>query len=365
MDKEQRFLGDTDSQEAPGRKTQKVPENLMGATHWEELREAETKIGGLRAWDVMSHQKHIPGDFDADHLARIHGYVTKDLYPVVGETRADTILLDEEEKKTNKDFVGSEPSATRRTGLSGESIVLPAADTVNNRLDMLSKELAEANFLRGLEKPDFVERFTETYTKYAQTHAFEQGNGPVLVAAMGLLAERAGYHVELDRVPGLQRETDALLANGEAGSPLRLRAAIGQHVEESQTELGEVSRRITLQVVKPKPPPELVAENTRLALVQAVVPFIDRQPGPESNELRSSLKAVYQGDDSHTHLSVIRQAVRSQNSPEMRPALARVEAAATQVDTNRQERQNGAGFQQQLQSVRAAAVSPERGEITR
>lgn len=235
----------------------RVPENLMGATVWEELREAETKIGGLRAWDVMSHQKHIPGDFDADHLARIHEYVVRDLYPVAGETRADTILLDEEEKKTNKDFVGSEPSATRRTGLNGQIIILPPADAVNQRLDKLAQYLKQANYLRGLEKHEFVEWFTELYLSYAQAHPFEQGNGPVLVAAMGLLAERAGYHVELDRIPDLQHETDVLLAGAAVADPYeyaRLQAAIGAVVVTNESELGKLSRRITLQVVKPQLP---------------------------------------------------------------------------------------------------------------
>ena len=359
-----------DGQDQPAAQPASVPENLVGAQDRYELEQAETILGGIRAWQVTSHQKHIAGDFDAGHLARIQAHVLQDIYPIVGETRADTLLIDAQlklaaEKNNDASWQPSPASATHRTGADGQPITLPPADTVNLRLDKLSESLAQANFLRGLEKPEFVDRFTNVYLEYARTHPFEHGNGPVLVATMGLLAERAGYHVELDRVPNLARETDAVLANGEAGDPRRLRFALGAAITEDQSELGEVSRRITLQVVKPKPPPELVAQNARLELIQASLPLIDRAPGPESDPLRHSLKAVYTGDDSPASLGVIRQAARSQQSPEMAPAAARVEAAATLVDTLRQERQNAPAFQQSIQRLRGGALAPTPSEISR
>lgn len=190
-----------------------LPENLMGAKSRVTLQLAEDGAGSVRAWEVMVGHVYLPGQYDAAHLRDIHAHVMQDIYPNVGATRNDELLLAQHAAKATPGKVVPAPYDTR-LGTNDEVITLVPADQVNARLDELSARIQRDNQLCGLEKAEFVEKLTDYYLQYSKVSPFAAGNEHVLNVVFDEIGVQAGYVVQPEQAKHLREATDAILAAG-------------------------------------------------------------------------------------------------------------------------------------------------------
>lgn len=108
-------------------------ENLWGIKCQMTLQLVEDSVGSLRAWEVIVGHVHLPGQYDAAHLRDIHAQVMQDIYPNVGATRNDELLLAQLAAKGTPGKQVPAPYDTR-LGTNDEHITLVPADKVNARL---------------------------------------------------------------------------------------------------------------------------------------------------------------------------------------------------------------------------------------
>lgn len=146
--------------------------NKLGFVDAGKLREAEYDFTVNRADDLVKNP--IRGDFDLAHLQRIHGYLFQDVYDWAGELRTVDIA------KGGARFAH--------------------AGFLEAVFNGIHRELAAENFLRGLDKEQFVERFSYFYGEINAAHPFREGNGRSTREFMGQLAEQAGYFLDQTKI---------------------------------------------------------------------------------------------------------------------------------------------------------------------
>lgn len=129
------------------------------------------------------------GKFDIQHLKAIHRHLFQDVYDWAGEERTVSIS----KGKTlfcNPRFI---------------------ADTVTDILGKLAKE----NHLKGLPPEDFVDRVAYYILELNVAHPFREGNGRTTRYFLSLIAQNAGFEVDVEQLK--EGWTDACI-EGVAGS---------------------------------------------------------------------------------------------------------------------------------------------------
>lgn len=232
-----------------------IPENNYKITDAVTLQMVEDVAGGARAHEIRVGDAFIPGKFDTAHLRAIHGYVMQDVYATPGATRNDELLL---AKLAPKDIFGTEPPKfgteppkyDSRLGAGGQAITLLSTDKVNERLDELGAWLEKDNYLRGLEKPEFVERLATYHLEYSEAWPFWAGNEHVLGVILNRVGDKAGYNVNYNVKPqkagNLRAVTDAILEAGVTSDKSKLIQVFNSFTEPGQGASAELRRRPTL-----------------------------------------------------------------------------------------------------------------------
>lgn len=153
----------------PGRD---VLKNKLNVTNAEALSKFEYKASAFRAKELQANP--IQGNFDLDHLKAVHKKLFGDVYEWAGELRTVNI------SKGGTSF-------TRNSQIEGY------ADKIHN-------DLLKDNLLKGLEKPQFVERLSHYYAELNTLHPFREGNGRATREFIGQLAKQAGYELDQTRI---------------------------------------------------------------------------------------------------------------------------------------------------------------------
>ena len=244
-----------------------LPENLLDTKCRMTLQLAEDGAGSVRAWEVMVGHVYLPGQYDAAHLRDIHAHVMKNIYPTVGATRNDELLLARHAAKTTP---GKEVPAPYdvRLGTNDELIALIPADQVNARLDELSADLKKENQLRGLEKPAFVEKLTDYYLQYSKVSPFGAGNEHVLGAVFSEIGMLAGYDVRPEAAKHLREATDAILAAGLSSDRSGLVQVFSNVTREAEGVGPRAMRSPTLSAVPVPVEPEKIKRQHAEDMVQ-------------------------------------------------------------------------------------------------
>ncbi|MDR3054703.1 MAG: Fic family protein [Zoogloeaceae bacterium] len=139
--------------------------NKLGITTQEELSRVESVLVAGRTTELSA--KPIKGNFDLKHLQTIHKHQFQDVYEWAGKIRTVNI------SKGNSPFARVD-------------FIEPFMKDVHRRLE-------KENFLQGLEKKAFVEKFTDVYGDINAAHPFREGNGRSTREFMVQLAKQAGY----------------------------------------------------------------------------------------------------------------------------------------------------------------------------
>ncbi|MDR1849721.1 MAG: Fic family protein [Zoogloeaceae bacterium] len=146
-----------------------VLKNKFDLRDEEALREAEYRATARRAAEL--ERKPIKGNFDMKHLQAYHKHLFQDVYQWAGKSRT--------------------------IGIS-KGDTFAAVEYLDSFMKDIHKRLEKDNFLRGLEKKEFVSKFTEVYGDINALHPFREGNGRSTREFMKQLAYEAGYKLDID-----------------------------------------------------------------------------------------------------------------------------------------------------------------------
>ena len=83
----------------------------------------------------------------------------------------------------------------RNINISKKSTVFCKSDDIERIGILKFKRLEKLNFLKNLNKEEFVEELTELYNDLNMLHPFREGNGRTLRLFVTLLARNAGYNI--------------------------------------------------------------------------------------------------------------------------------------------------------------------------
>ena len=126
-----------------------------------------------------------PQQFDEQYLRAMHRYLFQDVYPWAGETRQD------------RAFQGYKPAPN----VQADHLMTYANHRrISPDVEALAVQLAAENNLKGLAKPQFVERAAYYLDHFNHVHPFREGNGRVMQAVLMQLGHQAGYRISFEKV---------------------------------------------------------------------------------------------------------------------------------------------------------------------
>jgi cell filamentation protein len=150
----------------PGTSVLKTKLNLRNA---EELADFEAEVSDARA------DEELPvGSLDFAHFRAIHRHLFQDAYEWAGEVRNVRISKD------------------------GSMFCYP--ENIESEARKLFTQLKESNFLKGLSPKEFANKSAHFLSELNAIHAFREGNGRTQLSFFLLLADRAGYSIDLEEL---------------------------------------------------------------------------------------------------------------------------------------------------------------------
>lgn len=131
------------------------------------------------------------GPLNFDRLKEIHRHLFQDMYEWAGQERS-------------LNFAKRNPS----TGYVNRFTPI---DKIPEKAKELDAYLAQRNFLKGLEKPEFIRELTEVYAQLNELHPFREGNGRSTRVFLTEVAEQAGYQIDMTKIEGARWNNAAAL----------------------------------------------------------------------------------------------------------------------------------------------------------
>lgn len=145
-----------------------ILKNRVHARTKAELAQAEHDLVGMRLMELAA--RPVVGDYDLDHLQAIHRHLFQDVYQFAGELR--TVDMRKSDDPSGRFF----PAARLQEG--GRHVFA---------------ELAEDNYLKGMDREQFTDRLAHHLDAINHLHPFREGNGRSQRAFLADLSQRAGY----------------------------------------------------------------------------------------------------------------------------------------------------------------------------
>jgi len=164
--------------------------NKLGIRTQKALQVAEYTFSTIHTKKLEKNP--ITGDFDMAHLCAIHKAIFQDIYHWAGELRTVNI------SKGKSQFC--------------------YCHMLESYMAEIHKRLDKDNYLRGLDKPAFIEKFAEFFGDINALHPFREGNGRAIKVFIRQLARQAGYMLDLKKIsndPELWNFASALTSIGK------------------------------------------------------------------------------------------------------------------------------------------------------
>ncbi|WP_324655060.1 Fic/DOC family protein [Bacillus paranthracis] len=149
-----------------------VLKNKFGIKDQAELEELEKLITTAKIAELEI--KPIPGNFDLDHLKKIHKHIFEDIYEFAGQIRQENIA---------KDFFS-----------------FGDARFIESGAKELFGQLKQENYLKVMSPEKFSERAAHYLAEINVLHPFREGNGRSQREFTRTLAKNADYKIEWNRV---------------------------------------------------------------------------------------------------------------------------------------------------------------------
>lgn len=178
-----------------------VLRNKPGLRDSEALRRFEYEQTASRASELQGTP--VPGKFDLQHLKAIHKHLFQDVYAWAGEVRTVNISK------------------------GGDSFASPAF--IESYTGQLAADLAKEHHLKGLDKPQFVERLAHHFSEFNAVHPFREGNGRATREFFAQLSKEAGYELDQTRIRNDAGQWNRASAAAFKGDPQPLKQIL-EHV---------------------------------------------------------------------------------------------------------------------------------------
>ncbi|MFT4289437.1 Fic/DOC family protein [Nocardioides sp.] len=151
--------------------------NLVAATTQEALDQIEADLVEARTVDLP--KQPIKRTSDLTELRAIHRYLFADVYDWAGQLRTVDI----------------------RKNVEGSEYFVPVS-LIERAAGFAAGELAEDNFLRGMDRDTFIARLAHHYDQLNYIHPFREGNGRTQRAFWDRVARNAGWQLTWLSVTG-------------------------------------------------------------------------------------------------------------------------------------------------------------------
>ena len=150
-------------------------DTLINKLDIKDPKKLETYEAKITAAKLLAlRHKGIIGNFDIEHLNKIHSYLFEDIYPFAGKFRNENIA-----KGIFRfaEFKYIEPELNR-----------------------LLKNLVKENFLQGLNKKDLSEKLAYYLSELNVLHPYREGNGRTIREFIRELALKNQYKLNLSKI---------------------------------------------------------------------------------------------------------------------------------------------------------------------
>lgn len=134
----------------------------------------------------------ITGDFDYAHMKAIHGYIFQDVYDWAGEPRVGP----------HGWMTKEGPNVLHPNDPDNPTMAFtyyPGTEIMHEDARKQYRRLAEKNYLRGLEKQEFVQELAEIWGELNIIHVFREGNTRTQFIFFEQLCRKAGYQIASER----------------------------------------------------------------------------------------------------------------------------------------------------------------------
>ena len=162
--------------------------NLLGAKSSKELLDLEPQI--VFANELELESVDIPRTNDLAEILAIHKQLFKGIYDWAGKIRT----VDIKKNDTNAEFF---------------LIVSKISDASH----YVFTELAKENYLRNLDRAEFLKRLSYYYDQLNYIHPFREGNGRTQRIFWARVATDAGFEIDWDAVIGNENNQASKLAS--------------------------------------------------------------------------------------------------------------------------------------------------------
>ena len=146
-----------------------VLKNKLDLRDADELADFEAEVSDTRA-----DEEAPGGDLDFEHFKAIHRHLFQDVFDWAGKIR------------------------TVRISKGGNMFCFP--ENIETQATKLFAQLKKDKFLDGHEPEDFAEKAAHFLSELNVIHAFREGNGRSQLSFFLLLADQAGYPINLEEL---------------------------------------------------------------------------------------------------------------------------------------------------------------------
>lgn len=200
--------------------------NKLGLKDEAALAKAEAHYSTGRIHQMI--KAPIRGKFDLQHLKAIHRHIFQDVYSWAGQLR--TIRMGK-----------AEPT------LGGKSIHYPdphaafPPDNLQARADYAFDALARDDFLSGLSRRAFVEKFARHATEIWEVHPFREGNTRATLTFMHQVADAAGHPMQAGLADQPRAVRDAFVRAAASSDYEPLKTMVARSLTRERDLVGELS----------------------------------------------------------------------------------------------------------------------------
>ncbi|BDQ23848.1 Fic family protein (plasmid) [Rhodococcus qingshengii] len=177
--------------------------NKLGHTDPQALLEDERAAAYQRILQLETQP--IPGNFDFDHLKKIHQFILQDVYDWAGTLR------------------------TRDTGAVGMNLPHCRPEHIENQAAFIFRGIAKDNFPQGLPKDRAVDRLAYHWGETTVLHPFRDGNSRTQRVFFDELLKSSGWTIDWQKVHASAVQAARYVAMEATHTPLRDVLAPGVH----------------------------------------------------------------------------------------------------------------------------------------
>jgi len=190
--------------------------NLLGAKNGGELDRLVAEVVAPRMMEI-SEGLGPERTFDVDHLKALHKHLFQDAFEWAGHFRNEKFELSD-------GTIAHEPSFRKIGGAN----VFAVGNQIPLELKALMSQLKENDYLRGLDRAEFVSEAAHFLGRLNGIHAFREGNGRTQRQFMTALAAEAGHKIDFSVISAERMTVASVAANehGDMGPMLRMFAEI-------------------------------------------------------------------------------------------------------------------------------------------